>query len=343
MLALYVSTGKAAGDEVSSTYEGRHITVEESYLTHPYHTDGLVDKGDPVLIKDTDGLGLIVGVAFNSAAAATDLIAIDTEGIWFLNVLGAISDQSNDGLAYALTAGHPVYMRITAGGSAPDYLLSGEDDPVHFVPFGYILGNVGASTTVPTLVAVKVHWNPCAAQFRHLNVGAGWTAPTTDSLLLDPTSANRKTQWARIVASPSRIMVAGEMVQGLNIRMMNHLVATGGWLSGAEIAVHNTGVGAVLTGLRALYLSVTNTSAGVNTDGNYALCIAMGGAGGAPAKRAAIQIMGDGTAGTAEGWFQTESARGLGLTADPEAVPNQTHKIPVIIDGVKYAIPVTAW
>ena len=341
MPAVYLSTGKTAGDEVSSTYEGRHVTIEENLLKHPYHADGLVDKGDPVIIGDPATGSIVVGVAFVSAAAATDLISIDTEGIWDLNVLGAISDQTSDGLAHALSLGDPVYIRKTPGG-AGTYQLSGEDDPSHFLPFGYVLGDVSASTTAPTLVAVKVH-NSFMSILQHLNIGAGYTAPDTDSLLLDPTSANRKSQWCRIAASPSRIMVAGETVQGLNIRMSNHLVSTGGWLSAAELAVHCPGVGAVLTGMRALYLSATNTSAGVHTDGIYALCIAMGGAGGAPAKRAAFQVMGDGTAGTLEGWFATEIARGLGLTADPEAVPNQTHKIPIIIDGVVFAIPVTAW
>ena len=83
MPALYLSTGHLAGEECSSTYEGRHLTLEESYLTHPSHTDNMVDQGDPVLCGEN-----IVGVAFNSAAVATDLIALDTEGIWFLEVYG---------------------------------------------------------------------------------------------------------------------------------------------------------------------------------------------------------------------------------------------------------------
>ena len=76
----YVNTGQSAGKECSSTYEGRHLTFEESVLVHPYHADGLVAGGEPVRVGD------IVGVAFTSASAATDMIAIDTEGIWWLNV-----------------------------------------------------------------------------------------------------------------------------------------------------------------------------------------------------------------------------------------------------------------
>ena len=36
-----------AGEEISSTYEGRHITRYDSLWTHPTHTDGFVDAKDP--------------------------------------------------------------------------------------------------------------------------------------------------------------------------------------------------------------------------------------------------------------------------------------------------------
>ena len=71
MPALYVNTGHSQGEECSSTSEGRHLTFEESFLVHPSHTDGFVFKGDPVVV------GRIVGVAFNEAFAATELVAID--------------------------------------------------------------------------------------------------------------------------------------------------------------------------------------------------------------------------------------------------------------------------
>jgi len=65
----YDVSNRSVGDEISSTYEGRHLSFVESDLTHPPHTDGFVDKGDPVNVGD------IVGVAFKSAAAATDIIS----------------------------------------------------------------------------------------------------------------------------------------------------------------------------------------------------------------------------------------------------------------------------
>src|SRR3972149_10464448 len=93
MPAQYLATGREAGDELSSTYEGRHLSLEESYLTHPSHADGFVDKGDPVLCGEN-----IVGVALISAAAATDLISIDTEGIWFLSAV-ATDEDGNSAIA----------------------------------------------------------------------------------------------------------------------------------------------------------------------------------------------------------------------------------------------------
>ena len=147
----YVKTGQSAGEEASSTGAGRHLTFEESVLTHPYHSDGFVDGGDPVLVDN------IVGVAFKGASAADDMIAIDTEGIWWLNVLGSVSDGSADGLAQELSRGTPVYIKMVPGSDT--YILSGQSDSNAWQLFGYTLSTVAAHLTTPTLVAVKVHWN----------------------------------------------------------------------------------------------------------------------------------------------------------------------------------------
>lgn len=135
MPAIYDCTSRSAGDEISSTYEGRHLTLEESLLVHPSHTDDLVDKGDPVVV------GKIVGVAFNDAEADTDLIAIDTEGIWALNVKG----EDSAGNA-AVSVGDRIYI---------DPASAELDIDNTKVPFGYALGAVAAGAT--TLIAVKVH------------------------------------------------------------------------------------------------------------------------------------------------------------------------------------------
>ena len=131
---MYDPAGHSAGEQASSTYEGRHLTFEESVILHPSHIDGLVDGKDPVLVGDS-----IVGVAFSSAAANTDLIAIDTEGVWFLNVVATAN----------MNRGAVVYIDpVTA-------ILS---DDSNDVPFGYILSALTASGSAQ-LVAVKVHWH----------------------------------------------------------------------------------------------------------------------------------------------------------------------------------------
>lgn len=145
MPALYLATGREAGDEISSTYEGRHITLEESYLTHPTHTDGFVDKGDPVIVGD------IIGVALLSAAAATDLISIDTEGIWFLSAV-AEDDDGNS----AIAPGDLLYLNKST------CILSKNSNKQSHQRFGYSLGVVATGTTA--VVAVKVHWNPDDAE-----------------------------------------------------------------------------------------------------------------------------------------------------------------------------------
>jgi len=139
---LYLNTGRSAGDELSSTYEGRHLSIEEELITHPTHEDVYVDKGDPVHVG-----AHIVGVAFESAAALTDFIAIDTEGIWFLSVQG-----SNDAGDSAVVAGDLLYLNTGT------CILSKITNIATQIPFGYALGAVGEG--LAAVCAVKVHFDP---------------------------------------------------------------------------------------------------------------------------------------------------------------------------------------
>jgi len=148
MPAIYIATNATAGDEISSTYEGRHLTLEESYLNHPTHGDGFVNKGDPVL--DAGGEN-IVGVALLSAAAATDLISIDTEGIWFLTAT-ASDDWGNS----AIQLGDEIFISLA------NPVLSKIRNKNTNQHFGYALGDVPAGTSA--VVAVKVHWDPDDAE-----------------------------------------------------------------------------------------------------------------------------------------------------------------------------------
>lgn len=141
---LYLNTGHSAGDECSSTYEGRHLTFEESLLVHPTHGDGFVDKGDPVI--DAGGQH-IVGVSLMSATAATDLISFDTEGIWFLTAT-ASDDDGNSAIQY----GDCIYINITTA------VLSKIANPGTNRHYGYALGTVAAGTS--DVVAIRVHWDP---------------------------------------------------------------------------------------------------------------------------------------------------------------------------------------
>lgn len=138
---IYDATGRTAGEECSSTYEGRHVTLLESYLTHPTHADGFVDKGDPVC------WGNGVGVAFVSAAAATDYVAVDTEGIWFLNVT-ATNAAGNS----AVAIGNEIYINKTT------CILSKDSTPGTHQFFGNALSTLATGTT--GVVAVKVHNDP---------------------------------------------------------------------------------------------------------------------------------------------------------------------------------------
>jgi len=149
-----------AGTEVSSTYEGRHLTVTEEELIHPYITDGFVNKGDPVVLCDagvpgTYGRG--VGVAFTSGAATSDHIAIDTEGIWNLTVYA--EDDNGD---RAVEIGDALYIRAgnLPGAADADGTGDGElskiSEQTTQVLFGYALGSIVAGGS--GVIAVKVHW-----------------------------------------------------------------------------------------------------------------------------------------------------------------------------------------
>ncbi len=151
-----------AGSEVSSTYEGRHITLREDELIHPYIADGFVNKGDPVVIctaATPTSYGLAVGVAFKSGVSTSDLIAVDTEGIWNLTVY-AVDDDGN----VAIDAGDRLYIRAGALPGAVDADGTGDaeiskiSNSVVQVPFGYALASMAAGNS--GVIAVKVHFDP---------------------------------------------------------------------------------------------------------------------------------------------------------------------------------------
>jgi len=142
--SAYAEDDAIEGDEVSSTYEGRHLTFLGSDLIGP---NALIQKGDPVVVAS--GAGDIVGVAFKTQVLASDKIAIDTEGIWMLEVT-ATNDFGNS----AVVAGNPLYIDTTD----LSCVISKIQDPESNTLFGYALGNIDAGETA--VIAVKVHWGP---------------------------------------------------------------------------------------------------------------------------------------------------------------------------------------
>jgi len=128
----YYDPHRAAGEEVSSTGEGRHVYIQEVLLVHVDPGDGLVDKGQPVAFFEG------VGIALESAASTSENVPIDTEGIWRVSVVAT----------GAIAVGQSLF--INTSGVVTDSPADGQ------AVFGYALQQIdGAGTHV---IAVKVHW-----------------------------------------------------------------------------------------------------------------------------------------------------------------------------------------
>lgn len=133
------------GEEISSTYEGRHVMVIEENLWHPDHTDPVtgddfVRKGDPIAFING------VGVALKTATSLTEAVPIDTEGIWRL----CVTNYETWGDLYV---GQTIYIDLW--GELSDEIAFGS------TVFGYALQGMAASGNgeVTECIAVKVHWD----------------------------------------------------------------------------------------------------------------------------------------------------------------------------------------
>lgn len=324
----YPITGQAAGNEGSSTYEGRYLSFVESDLTHPYHSDGLVDGGDPVMV------GNIVGVAMSSASAATDIIAIDTEGIWYLYVLGCVSDGTSDGIAKALVAGDPIYFQKTP--STDTYLLSGEQDPYHFHPFGFVLGAVDAHVSTPTLVAVKVH-NSFTPLGGILHFGSGSTA--AGNFLLEGSTTIRQSKLIEACVAPATVLLEGEQLHGIQVRMVDNVISTGGEITGAEFkVVRDEATDATVSSMTALKLNTDNKNGGIAPFVRGLDIMMEGAPGTTPAIRSAIHVNSSGTAGTKECLLELESATVCGGAAADKTGGAKNVAISVMVGGNQYWI-----
>ncbi len=148
-IGVYDANG-TENDQVSSTYEGRHLTFLESDITGHEHT--WVTKGHPVVVGEHI-VGVVLAIVrvdgtFGAAAtAAGDLISIDSEGIFDLSVVATDEDGDN-----AVVAGDELYIHRTTG------IISKNYNKATHAHFGYALGSVSSSNTA--IIAVKGHWDP---------------------------------------------------------------------------------------------------------------------------------------------------------------------------------------
>jgi hypothetical protein len=326
----YTATGRSAGEEGAITDRGRYITVLEGDLVHPYHADGFADKGDPVLIGDN-----IVGVVCSdSPTAATDLVTVDTEGLWYLNVIGAVSDGTSDGIAKALTAGTPIYFQVTPGSDT--YLLSGEQDPAHFRPFGYLLTAVSAHVSTPTLALVKVH-NACTHEEGRLHFGSGSTA--TGNMLLEGDPTLRKNRLIEACLAPATLLQAGEQLHGFNIRVVDNLIATGGEITAGELkVVRDEATDVSVSSMTALKLDTDNKNGGIAPFVRGLDIMMEGAPGTTPAIRSAIHINSSGTAGTKEALLEIDGATVCGGAAADKTGGTKNVALSVYVGGSQYWI-----
>ena len=128
----YYNPYAQAGAEVSSTYEGRHVYVQEVLLVHADPGDDLVDKGQPV------AFWVGVGIALKSATSTGENVPIDTEGIWRVSVVA----EAPVGVGQSLF--------INTSGVVTDSPVDGQ------AVFGYALQMIAVPGTY--VIAVKVHW-----------------------------------------------------------------------------------------------------------------------------------------------------------------------------------------
>ena len=148
-IGVYAGSATAVeNDEVSSTYEGRHLTFLEADITG--HEHAFPTKGHPVVVGEHI-VGVVLGITRTdgsigaAANAVTDMVTIDTEGIWNLSVVA-----SNDAGNSAVVAGDAIYINTTTA------ILSKIVNGVTQRFFGYALGGIAGGSTF--VIAVKVHF-----------------------------------------------------------------------------------------------------------------------------------------------------------------------------------------
>ena len=128
----YSETPYTAGAPAGERYDAdpNVLTLVESSLTHPTHADGFVDVNDPCYVGD------IVGVANESATAATDMIAMKVRGLFSLPVVA-----SDDAGTSAITVGAKLFI------SSAGVISKSESGKF----FGHALNTATASATATNI------------------------------------------------------------------------------------------------------------------------------------------------------------------------------------------------
>jgi len=314
--------GWTAGTQVSSTNEGRYIVLLESGMVHPTHTDGFVNKGDPVIY------GNIVGVAMNSAAAATDYIEVDTEGIWNLTVTGTYSDGTAGGGNSTVAIGDALYIDASAA------TISKQNDEYNNKPFGFALGPVVAGAS--TVIAVKVHWDPFGTDAIFGQVGEFSTPLLIDVSAVGDAGQN-EVAWRQGYVSSSSIIEADEQLMGTYIRVNNSTATDAGTTNAAHFKVVQDATNTTQLA-HAVGIKANVDLRGEGAIHQTGIEILVEGAGTASASRQGIRFISRDTDGTLEACMQFET----GTTFDLLAVttnPSDTgtcYQIPVNIAGTIY-------
>jgi len=140
--------GLTANTQVSSTYEGRHITLLEEELAHVNNGTGYPIKGQPVVWGSVglQGVGVLMNI---TPTAVTDLCVIDTEGIWNLTVTATDDAVGAGGV---VVGGDILYINTST------CVISKINNTATQIPFGLALG--GLAQDVTAVIAVKVHYDP---------------------------------------------------------------------------------------------------------------------------------------------------------------------------------------
>ena len=196
-----IADAQDEGLEVSSTYEGRHVTVTDDEITGHANpdADGFINKGLPLMVGDK-----IVGIPFLDAAAGADLIPFDTEGIWIVDVYA-----QNDAGASAVAGGDELYINLTTG------VVSKINNTATNRPFGYALGVVAAGTET---IAVKVHFDP--------------SLDTQDVMYKTVTSGTYSygKQWIGLLEGGESTGVAGYFVAQIDGQQTSNIYGLGCWI-----------------------------------------------------------------------------------------------------------------